>query len=278
VDKQFWLSVKKNKFALPTGHAVLPLTEELFSYLASTDPELRDTIGLEAFYHWLDQGLYSVDDVRGFVPRLIANLKIGLGETESDFVFLHSFSILWLALIMENDTKKPALMDEEIASILEAALAYFAAERDLRGFDPVKGWAHAIAHSADLFVALARSSHTDVGDHIKILDCVADKLRDATNWTYIYGEDARLAVAVVEVFVRGTLSVDQVKNWLAFLSTDWNNSWWDEGRARAFFNGRNFLRALHWKTLKAENISDKETILGMLRDTLDQISPFIPPE
>lgn len=278
MDKQFWLSVKKNKFALPMGHAVLPLTEELFSYLGSTDSELRDTIGLEAFYHWLGQGLYSADDVRGFIPRLIANLKIGLGETESDSVFLRSFSVLWLCVIVEHDIDKPALTREEIASILDAALAYFVAERDLRGFDPIKGWAHAIAHSADLFVALARSSHTDAGDHIKSLYCIADKLKDSTRWVYLYGEDARLAVAVVEIFMRGTLGVEQVKSWLASLSADWNNSWWDEGRARAFFNGRNFLRALYWKMLSRDEIVDKEAIYKALRETLDPVQPFVLPE
>ena len=76
-------------------------------------------------------------------------------------MFLYSFSMLWLALIVEHDTQKPALPGEDIALIVAAALAYFAAERDLRGLVPVKGWAHAIAHSADLFAALASSSHTD---------------------------------------------------------------------------------------------------------------------
>jgi hypothetical protein len=140
------------------------------------------------------------------------------------------------------------------------------------------GWAHAIAHTADLFASLARSPHTDASGHIKILECIAGKLKDSTCWVYLYGEDSRLATSVLEIFVRGTLGVEQIKSWLASLSADWNNSWWDDRRARAFLNGRNFLRALHWKLLKADNVSDKEVILGMLRDTLDQINPFIPPE
>ena len=77
---------------------------------------------------------------------------------------------------------------------------------------------------------------------------------------------------------RGTLSLDQIKAWLASLSAEWNNAWWDEGRTRAFFNGRNFLRALHWKLLGRENVPDQEAILKMLRDTLDQVQPFILPE
>ncbi len=276
MDKQFWLSIKENNFGFPAGYSVPTLTEELFTNLASTDPELRDTIGLEAFYHWLKQGLYSEEDVRNFIPRLIANLQKGLGETEDDSVFLRSFSTLWLAVILEHDIEKPTLKKEDIGSILEAALAYLAAERDLRGIVPVKGWAHAIAHTSDLFCALARNLHTDINDHIKILDSIADKLKNTTHWIYLYGEDGRLARTAIAVFIRETLSTDQIKDWLASLSADWNGAWWDEGRTRAFFNSRNFLRAIHWRIplLKVDKVPNKETILKMLEDTLEQAEPW----
>jgi hypothetical protein len=34
---------------------------------------------------------------------------------------------------------------------------YLRDERDLRGFDPKKGWMHATAHTADLLAELSRS-------------------------------------------------------------------------------------------------------------------------
>jgi len=276
MDKQFWISIKENDFAFPAGHSVSSLTEELFSYLGSTDPELRDTIGLEAFYNWLKQGLYSEADVGGFIPRLTANLQKGLGETEDDSVFLRSFSALWLAIIVDYDIEKPTLKKENIASILEATLAYFSAERDLRGLVPVKGWAHAIAHTSDLFQALARSLHTDAHDHVKILDCIANKLKNATHWIYLYGEDGRLARTAIMIFIRETLTMDQIQDWLTSLSADWNGAWWDEGRTRAFFNARNFLRAVHWRIplLKVDKVPNKEAILKMLEDTLEQAEPW----
>ena len=104
MDKPFWIAIKEHDFELPAGHSLQALTEELFDYLGSTDPELRDTIGLEAFYHWLDQGLYTPAEVRALIPRLSANLNQGVGETGSDSVFRRSFSALWLALIVEQDT------------------------------------------------------------------------------------------------------------------------------------------------------------------------------
>ena len=67
MDKQFWVSVIRNEYAVPVGYTILPLIDELFSFIRSTDPELRDLIGLEVFFHWLDRGLYSLEDIRRFI-------------------------------------------------------------------------------------------------------------------------------------------------------------------------------------------------------------------
>jgi hypothetical protein len=278
MDKRFWISVIRNEYAIPAGYTILPLTDELFSFIRSTDPELRDSIGLEVFFHWLDRGLYSLEDICRFIPRLLANLQEGLGEKESDSVYQRSFSSLWLALIIQNDNKKPALTRGELVSVLEALRTYFTAEQDYRGFDRTKGFAHAIAHAADLFSALASNPCMGESEHLKILECIAAKLKAIPDWIFIYGEESRLAAAVLQIFARGTLSIHQIKTWLAALSADWNNAWSDDERALAFFNGRNFLRSLHYKLLNREDVSDQEMILTMLRETLDQVNPIIMPE
>jgi hypothetical protein len=115
-------------------------------------------------------------------------------------------------------------------------------------------------------------------EHLKILECIAAKLKAIPDWIFIYGEESRLATAALQIFAGGMLSMDQIKTWLAFLSADWDNAWSDDERALAFFNGRNFLRSLHYKLLAREDISDKEVILKMLRETLDQVNPIIIPE
>ena len=277
MNKDFWYSIKKNKYALPNGYEVMPLTEELYSYLASTDPELRDVIGFFVFKNWLRQGLYSADDLRSFISRLLANLQKGI-EGENDCVYLRSFSALWLAVIVDYDIKKQLLKREEIVEIKEAATAYFASERDLRGYDPVKGWAHAIDHAANLLSALACSQHTNAEDHIRMLDGITAKLRDSMHWIYIYDEDDCLADIAVEIFARNTLSEEQVRSWLVNISADWTDSFRDESHARAFFNGRNFLRALHWQMSTRNDIPEKETLQGFLHDTLDNVCRFEFPE
>ena len=276
MDKQFWISIKENKFALPEEHSVLTLTDELFSYIGSTDPELRDTIGLEVFYNWLTQGLYSLDDLRGFTIRLVANLENGIGELESVSVFQRSFSALWLANIISYDNETQVLEKEDIQPIFDAALAYFAAERDLRGNVPIKGWVHAIAHAADLLCALAISLHTDADDHMKILECIASKLRTTTQGIFRYNEDSRIAQPAKRIFMRNLVTLDQIKDWLEFLSGDWNGAWQSEERTRAYNNGRNFLRALYWYILTREKdkVPDREAILKLTQNTIEQAKPW----
>jgi hypothetical protein len=274
MDKQFWASIQENDYQVTEGHDVSDLKEELYSYIGSTDAELRDTIGLEVFYNWLTAGHYSMDDIRDLIPRLTANLQQGLGETETDSVFLRSFSALWLSCILEYDNQKPQLQAEDILSIFEPALAYLPAERDLRGLVPEKGWAHAVAHGADVFWRLAGSLHTNADHHSQILDCIADGLNEPDTAVYLYSEDCRLARAAIEIFKRNTLSIEQIQNWLTEMSAPWNGAWASDDTTLAFFNARNFIRCLHWQMGTVENITEKEAIMGMLRETLNQAKPW----
>lgn len=276
MEKPFWVSLRDNQFVLPAGHTVLSLREELFATIGSTDSELRDTIGLEAFYHWLKAGLYGAEEIRWFIPRLTANLQEGIGKEEDDSVFRRSFSALWLANIVQDDNETHRLGKEDVDGILTAALAYFPAENDLRGYVPVKGYAHAIAHAADLFGALGQSQFTGAQDHADLLECVAGKLRAVTDWIFIYNEDSRIARAVTAVLGRGTLTLDQVKRWLDSLCRNWNGAWRNESSARAYSNGRAMLRALYLTISmgRGEAIPGKEAILRLIQETLESAKPW----
>ncbi len=276
MDKQFWIAIMKNDYQIPAGYSVLTLTDELFSTIGSTDSELRDSIGLEIFYNWLKKGFYSAGDLRRFTPVLIDNLQKGIGEVEGDSVFLRSFSALWLSLIIYQNNETPELDKKDIAPILEAALDYFAKEKDLRGYVPVKGYAHALAHTSDLLGAIAESNLTGAEEHLKILDCIAKKMGNSTSEAFLYNEDSRLARAVVSIFARNTLTMDQIKEWLTSLRSPWNGAWQNRELTIAYNNGRNFIRSLYLQLtfLKGEKMPNYEKILGLLQETLEQAKPW----
>lgn len=277
MDKHFWASIAGNDHKIPKGHTLEKLTRELFSYLGSTDSELRDDIAYMTYANFLKQELYSKDAIRTHVKELLANLEKGIGETETDSVFLRAFSVLLLAEIVHNDNKKPLLDRKQVQFILAKGLWYISLEKDPRGHIPVKGWAHALAHTADLMLVLGNNRFTDKSDHKNILKAIADKLIRSTNWVYIHGEDERLANAVMVILERNTISTEFLEGWLtSFIEPErtWKGAYMDEGQAKAFHNVRNFLRSFADAVRRSDDLLKKEKIHSTILETLDKLKPY----
>jgi hypothetical protein len=277
MDKEFWASIAKNDYAIREGHTLDELTKTLFGYLGSTDPELRDDIAYGVYANWLKREMYTKEQIRTHVDELLSNLDKGLGETESDSVFLRTFSVLLLAEIVHNDNKKPLLEKDQIQTVLSRGLWYLDAEKDTRGHIPVKGWAHALAHTADLMLVLGKNRNTEKDDLENILQGIAKKLIHSTKWVYIHGEDDRLANAVTSILQRNLLTEDFLKAWLnSFTDPEisWNGAYTDEGQVKAFHNVRDFLRSLFEALRAANELPEKETIAKLVHEALDNLKPY----
>ena len=129
------------------------------------------------------------------------------------------------------------LEKDEVQAILAKGLWYLDTEKDSRGHIPVKGWAHALAHTADLMLGKNRSTEKD--DLEKILQSIAKKLIHSTNWVYIHGEDDRLANAALTILDRNLVTSEFLKPWLKSFTKpekSWNSAYTDEGQSKAFHN------------------------------------------
>jgi hypothetical protein len=279
MDKDFWVSLARNNFQVPEGYTLANLTDILFSYMGSTDPELRDDIAYIVYANWLKREMYSSEELKSHVDRLLANLDKGIGGTESDTVFLRTFSILFLAEIVHNDNKKPKLGKDQIKRILEKGLWYLEAENDPRGYIPVKGWAHALAHTADLMLVLARNGHTDDADLGNMLRVISVKIFHSTNHVYIHGEDERLASALLEILRRNLIPTDQLESWtksfIAPNGKDWKGAYMDEERNRAFQNTRNLLRSVYLALVaQPDDFPNRDRLTSLLYESLKELRPF----
>jgi len=277
VDKEFWVSIANNDYKIPDRFTREELRKALFSYLGDTDPELRDDIAYIVYANFLKREMFSKEEVRSHVDELLSNLEIGIGDTESDSVFLRTFSVLLLAEIVHNDKKKPLLDKEQIQAVLSKGLWYLDAEKDPRGFIPIKGWAHALAHTADLMLVLGRNRQITKADLEKILQGISNKLVNTTNWVYIHGEDERLANAVMAILGRGLVLVEFLNEWLKSFTepeNSWKGAYMDEGQAKAFNNVRNFLRSLWISVHASDNLPRKIDIEPIIYESLRNLQPY----
>jgi hypothetical protein len=245
-DASFWRSIVENDYALPPGESAADLLDELTPLLGSADAEERDTFGYGIPAHWIyRQRLLSADELQHLVRSWSANLRAGIGSTGDDGVLLRSFSALDLSILAALDNVEPFLEPDQRRALLDAALGYLADERDLRGYVAGKGWLHSAAHTADLLKFLARSDRLAPADQGRILAAIEAKLD--VSMVYTWGEDERLARAVLSVVRRDDFDRAEFDRWLARLAAGADGMWegeLDPRRFQAVQNAKNLLRSL----------------------------------
>lgn len=259
MERADWQAIVDTDFAVPAGASVSELTNELLPLLGATDPELRDAYAYPILDAWLHRGEYSADEMRSLVARLAEHLMFGLGDEETDTVFLRSFSVLVLAEIVHEDNQRPFLTEAEVHQLFELALAYLAAEKDVRGWVPGKGWAHSVAHTGDLLWVLARNRCIGAAALERLLDGIAEKLLLPVRQAFECDEDERLVQPVVATLQRNLVSSQFLTGWLARFTHPTEHVSW----AEAFMSGadlcarsnvKQFLRSLYLQLTLAESL------------------------
>jgi Protein of unknown function (DUF2785) len=213
MEIEFWRTQVQSRSAFPSDLPLDTLTSELVRFLSSPDPELRDQIGYSLLVHWiLDERRYSPKQLRALIRELGIQLFSGAGDPTG--VFGRSFATVTLAAIVDADIQSSFLTVGEIGELLFLALKGFAEELDWRGYVPGNGWAHSVAHSADLLGNLA--SHHFVGEEqlISILTAISQKLQTPEAPVLSHHEPSRLAFAVFVALQREVVSIDFVESWL----------------------------------------------------------------
>jgi len=247
-DRQFWRDIAKNHYAVPPGHSAAVLATELSANLASTDSELRDDLAYSILYVWIvRQNQLTAPELVSLLDQWQSSLRIRIGETGTDAIFRRSFSALCLASIAERELKTPFMNENRYRTLLANALTYLNDERDLRGFDPVKGWIHATAHTADLLAALAANPLFKVEDQPQVLNAISERLSSAHE-IFAYGEQDRLAATIAAIIERKDFDTDVFRKWLAALNDSdrkvWNDSPPNADRLKVYQNNSYMLQAL----------------------------------
>lgn len=272
-DKDYWLAIIRQGYAVPSDQTPFALARELSAFLGSPDPELRDNIAYTILSVWISGDVpFTEGELATLVDEWQGNLRVGSEPAGSDAVLKRSFSALCLALLAERELKTPFLAPQRYRALLDSALVYLAAERDLRGFDASKGWVHATAHTADLLAVLSRHPALKPAEQKQVLAGIAGRLSSAPE-VFTQGEQDRLAQAVTALVLRTDFDGTGFAAWLTELRATTRKS----ARTRPLTpaalavvqNNTYFLQALHarlsMETIEGAAATARAAVLDALR-------------
>ena len=242
----YWQQVHADGLAVPSDRPLDELTAELTRMLGDPDPALRDGTAYPTLTTWVDRGVYD-DLLAGLGDGMAIGLLVGLGEQNTDTIFRRSFSALVLGECIARDNVRPLLPGGKILDWGDRLATWLLRERDLRGFVPGKGWAHAVAHGADALATLANSPHLATPELTVLLDVIADRVVLPVDRLFSAGEPDRLALATMNVLRRNVVPLRVLEPWIARLAAvaGTRSSYDNRDPYLVGGNAESFLRALY---------------------------------
>jgi len=268
-DEPALARLRAEKFVLPDAAARSALADALVAdCLADPRPQLRDELAFEALAAWMRAGALPATQLdamrRALTRRLLADDPSG---------FARPFAALTLAEIARVDRLKLFLGSAARDDLLQAAVTYERGVRDYRGFDPVDGWRHGVAHGADLLLQLALNPALDRAALDQIIGAVTAQIAPPGEHFYVYGESERLARPIAYVARRGLHDTAFWSTWLAGLAAPAPLANWDEafktraGLARKH-NTQAFVQVLYVMVRESGDTALQQRLLPGLVEAL----------
>ena len=274
--KALVLELADGDFEAPLNIDMDSFISDMLRFIGDTDSELRE--GIYAVIWELVHGDFlSTEQLRHITFSCLddKHLFLGIGETDTDTVFIRSFSSLAIKkCIDKNERSKvnPFLTEIEIDEILHTLMRYIEQERDYRGYVKEKGWAHSVSHIAEALKELAFCVK-----HDGITQILAAIGQLASNNSIAYGasEDDRLADAAIctlyaSCYKNKCFSVKEICDWLkdTFVMIE-RKVMPDDNYVNV--NRRAFIKSLYAKAMTDTDLLENEDVYKQFRDGLFEI-------
>lgn len=233
--------------------------EELFSNmlanLGSPDGELRDELIYRLFVKLISGQHLETNQLIHALKELITDqyLFMSIGEQDSDDVFIRSFSTLWLTGLFWLDKEYPFIDSKLRTEAMEKCATYLSLEQDIRGFVEDKGWAHGIAHGADLSAVIASHPLTERRLIPIILQGVTSCFWKGS--VYTDDEDERL-VAIILSLANIDYPEDILVEWVEQVFDQLDRKTPEGGYSQLFYyartNSLQFMKTLYFAMKKSK--------------------------
>jgi hypothetical protein len=249
------------------------LIEQMVNHIGSTDPQLRDKLIYTSFFYLIKQDYLNEQQMTYLIESCLDenHLFLSIGSQNDDTVFTRAFSSLVVALILGKDRENQFLSKELTIQAINCSMIYLQKETDIRGYVEGKGWAHSIAHGADLLDEAIKHPLFEMGLVNDCLDTISSCLfKEAV---YTDGEDERLIYAIEALLEKG-LEESILEKWIVSLADYFseirNPSVFSLSYFRKKTNVSNFLKTLYFRLMfKNAGVSTRKTIVEIL-ETLHQ--------
>jgi len=173
--------------------------QEMLTQIGNPDSYLRDELIYQSFGRMIVSNQLNPEEIQSLLEVVLQEdyLFYGIGESGTDSVFTRSFSALVIAAVIEYDIEKQVVDPDLVLYTVDRVIRYMMEEKDARGFIHGNGWAHAIAHGADVLDALAKHPLLKKEDINRILHAVQHSLLRQVD--YLDEEEERLAIIIASL-------------------------------------------------------------------------------
>lgn len=267
-------------FAAPPATELPDLVAAMTTFIGTVDAELRDGLIYPAFATWIEAGSLNEAQLAYLFELAVDedHLFYRLGEPESDSVYTRTFSLLLLPLILGPHRDKPFLTPQQIHAVKERVFTYLEWEQDRRGYVPGNGWAHAVAHAADVLDDLALCEELGADDLREILRLAAATLAEP-RFVYTHDEPERMSIAAFAVLSRQVLSEAEVQAWVEGVAAAPGQHETMLDRFYCRMNLKQFVTSLYFRVSKPSNLERlsptwRAFTQATLKNALDVLSPY----
>ena len=227
---------------------LIALVYEMLEYLGDPDSELREGLIYPVLVKIINEGILNTEQYVHLLETCMGerHLFFKLGE-RGDTVFMRSFSALLVAALINADVNSHFLTKNDYGAVMEKCIEYIEAEMDTRGHVEGKGWAHAIAHAADMVLALVKHPAFETKNFNTILEVIETCLfKEAA---YVDAEDKRFILVLKAMREKG-FDDEALGKWIEDIFKKLTNRFQADGFSykyhRIMTNVENFMKSLYF--------------------------------
>lgn len=261
--------IKEDKFIFNDEINKSQLAKDLLTSIGDHDSFIRDGLVYPTLANLLYYDNLPKEEIIEITRILISDkgMKFDMPNYYDFSVLTRSFSILTLVIIVYRQRNDKILPDELFNELYSEFLDYFQNETDFRGYVDEVGWAHSVAHSADLFKQFFKCNELGEKEFKIMFEHIKNRFMINT-YVFISDEDERMVTAIVEGIYRNVLSKEFLIEWinsfksfekLAKFPEDYNVD----------INIRNLLRSLYFRL---RGNTEYQYLLDVLLEVIDELS------